>query len=107
MREHLSQCASPPIRDNALRNVNKHFADRLRVNTTKTIHFGRLHIFMTSHFGTPQVISYLGRQGAKSGPPRLGCKMAFYALLLQGADSLDSYICFKPRSDLDFLDRLT
>ena len=56
-------------------------ADRLRVNTTKTIHFGRLHIFMTSHFGTPQVISHLGRQGAQFGPPRWGRKMAFYAPL--------------------------
>ena len=90
MREHLSQCASPPFRGNELRNVNKQFADRLRVNTTKTIHFGRLHIFMTSHFGTPQVISHLGRQGAKSGPPRWGRKMAFYAPL--HVRQLDKYL---------------
>ena len=32
-------------------------------------------------FGTPQVISHLGRQGTKSGPPLFCRKMAFYAPL--------------------------
>ena len=57
MREHLSQCASPPFRGNELRNVNKQFADRLRVNTTKTIHFGRLHLHDISFWdATSQVL---------------------------------------------------
>ena len=30
-----------------------------------------------------------------------------YITTLPGLDSLDSYICFKPRSDIDFLDPLT
>ena len=88
MREHLSQCASPPFR-NELHNVNKQFADRLRANTTKTIHFGCLHLhdlILGRYKSGPDP----GRQVPDPGPPRLGHKMAFYApLQYRGLDTLN------------------
>ena len=66
-------------------------ADRLRVNTTKTIHFGRMHLHEIS-FGTPQVIFHLGRLKFKSVPPPWGLKMAFYAPLIREVLRLENFV---------------